>query len=104
MSNSKIQELACYVAGKRVAGNQRLSVHSPYDGRLVGTVVLAGRADTEAAIQSARSEGGPALTRYQRSAILDRARQLLEERREEFAQLITAESGLCIRETRYETG
>ena len=48
--------------------------------------------------------GGPALTRYQRSTLLERARQLLEARGEEFAQLMTAESGLCLRETRYETG
>ncbi len=103
MSQPPIHDFACYVAGKKVAGSKKLSVHSPYDNRLVGTVALARRADTEAAIQVALSNP-PTLTRYQRSAILDRTRQLLEERREEFAQLITAEAGLCIRETRYEVG
>jgi len=103
MNQPPIHDFACYVAGKKVGGAKKLPVHSPYNGRLVGTVALAGRADTEAAIQAALSNP-PTLTRYQRSTILDRTRQLLEERREEFAQLITAEAGLCIRETRYEVG
>ena len=45
-----------------------------------------------------------ALTRWQRHEILSNARALLGERAEEFAQLIRSESGLCIRETRYEVG
>ena len=44
------------------------------------------------------------LTRYERSRILNRTRELLEARREEFANLITQEAGLCLRETRYEVG
>src|SRR5213075_2879631 len=39
-----------------------------------------------------------------RSQILERARQLLETRSVEFARLIAGESGLCLRETRYEVG
>jgi putative phosphonoacetaldehyde dehydrogenase len=103
MNQTPLQDLACYVAGKKVAGSQKLSIQHPYDGRLVGKVALASRADTEAAIQAALSHR-PTLTRYQRSMILEKTRQLLEERREEFAQIITAEAGLCLRETRYETG
>lgn len=103
MNTPPVQDLACYVAGNKVTGSKKLSVHHPYDGRLVGSVVLASRADTEAAIQAALSHR-QTLTRYQRSMILEKTRQLLEERREEFAQIITAEAGLCIRETRYETG
>ena len=96
-------ELHCYVAGRKVESGNRLKVCSPYDQRLVGTVALAGAADTEAAIVGALAPGD-SLTRYRRSQILDRTRSLLEERREEFAQLITAEAGLCLRETRYEVG
>lgn len=100
---AKSLDLPCYVAGAPVADGERLEVRNPYNNQLVGSVALATRAHTEAAIQAARAGCAP-LTRYQRSAILDRARQLLESRREVFAQLITAESGLCIRDTRYETG
>ena len=96
-------ELHCLVAGRKIGSTNRLEVKSPYDGRLAGTVALAGKADTEAAITAAL-ELGATPTRYARSEVLDRARRLLEERREEFAQLILSESGLCLRETRYEVG
>jgi aldehyde dehydrogenase (NAD+) len=48
--------------------------------------------------------GGDPLTRYQRFEILDKARQLLLARADEFAHLIRRESGLCLRETQYEVG
>ncbi|HZT41730.1 MAG TPA: phosphonoacetaldehyde dehydrogenase [Chthonomonadaceae bacterium] len=95
--------LRCYVAGKPVDSDRTLSVQNPYDGTIVGTVALADRAVTEAAITTALTHP-VSLTRYQRYEILDRARRLLLERAETFARLITAESGLCLRETRYEVG
>ncbi len=96
-------DLCCYVAGQKVRSAKRHPVHFPYDGRLAGTAALAGRQDTESAIVSALNWKST-LTRFERSTILDRTRQLLEERAEEFARLITSESGLCLRETRYEVG
>ena len=96
-------DLSCFVAGKQITSERKLSVLNPYNGQRAGSVALAGRDHTEAAIKAALSAGEP-LTRFERSTILDRARQLLEERREEFARLITSESGLCIRETHYEVG
>lgn len=95
--------LTSYVAGKPVASTRTLDIRCPYDGRLAGTVTVASRGDVAAAID-ASLKPGENLTRHQRSDILDKARRLLEERREEFARLITSESGLCLRETRYEVG
>lgn len=95
--------LTGYIAGEPVQSGGKLVVKSPYDDRVAGTVTLAGREHTEAAITAAL-KGGAKLSRYDRFAILDKTRQLLEARKEEFAQLITAESGLCLRETRYEVG
>src|SRR5437867_7177774 len=100
---AKSLDLPCNVAGAPISGGGRLEIRNPYNNGVVGCVALATRAHTEAAIQATLA-GHAQLTRYQRSAILDRARQLFESRREEFAQLIMAESGLCIRDTRYETG
>lgn len=82
---------------------KELVVRSPYDGRTAGTVPLATREQVEAAINAALAPADP-LTRFERADILEKARGLLEARREEFARLITSESGLCIRETRYEVG
>src|SRR5881398_1356062 len=93
--------LSCYVAGKAITSGQQLVIKNPYNGEAVGSVALAGREQTDAAIVSALNWREP-LTRFQRSQILEKARQLLETRNAEFARLITAESGLCIRETRYE--
>ena len=81
----------------------QLVVRSPYTGETVGKVELAGRAEVEAAIVEALKPAEP-LTRFARAEILEKARLLLEKRREEFARLITSEAGLCIRETRYEVG
>jgi phosphonoacetaldehyde dehydrogenase len=96
-------DLSCYVAGRKAGSAKRHSVHFPFDGRLAGTVRLAGREDCEEAVAAALSAGTPP-NRFQRFAILDAARQALESRRDEFSRLITSESGLCLRETRYEVG
>ncbi len=94
---------SCYVAGKKIESEKTLEVRSPYDKRLVGTVALANASHAEQAIEAAL-KGGLKLTRYDRFSILDKARQLLIERSDEFAKIISAESGLAIREAIYETG
>lgn len=96
-------DLPCYVAGSAVESEKTLEVRSPYDNRLVGTVRLANITHVDQAIEAALL-GGQKLSRYDRYSILEKARQLLLERKEEFAQLISAESGLAISEARYEIG
>ncbi len=96
-------KLNCWVDGQPVISENVLTVHSPYDRRIVGSIPLADASHTELAIRTAL-KGGPRLTRYERYSILDKTRQLLMERKEEFAQTISAESGLAIKEGRYETG
>ena len=100
-SQSEPLHLQCYVAGKKIDSTHFLTVRNPYDGREVGRVAMAGSEHTAQAISLTRV-GQEELTRFQRSEILDRTRHLLEQRHEAFAQLMTAESGLCVRETRYE--
>ena len=100
---SESNNLSCYIAGKKIESSNSLEVRSPYDNRLVGTVALANASHTEEAI-AAGLAGGKKLTRYDRYLILDKTRQLLVERKEEFAKVISAESGLAIREAIYETG
>ena len=64
------------VAGIPVNSGQLLQIKSPYDGRTVGTVTMASPVDIERALSVAHA-GGPTLSRYQRFAILDKARLLL---------------------------
>ncbi|SDD00945.1 phosphonoacetaldehyde dehydrogenase [Niabella drilacis] len=96
-------ELSCYVAGQRVPQGATHTVLNPYNNEVVGIVHLAGAAEVEAAIK-APLKAHTSLSHYERFEILDRTRILLKERSEQFAQLITAESGLAIREARYEVG
>jgi phosphonoacetaldehyde dehydrogenase len=96
-------KLTCYLAGTPITSTSALTVKNPFNGHAAGSVALASRGDTDAAIGAALAFH-ETLTRYQRSQILEKAGRLLDARREEFARLITSESGLCLRETRYEVG
>ncbi len=97
------ESYSCYIAGEKAGSGDPLQVFHPYNDALVGEVPTVGVAEMETAIQKACSGGEP-LTRFERSEILDRARQILDSRKEEMARRITAESGLCLRESRYELG
>ena len=98
-----MQSLSSLVAGKPVAGRDVLTVRSPYDGSVSGTVVMAGQTDTDAAIAAVLGFRETP-SRHQRSEILEKTRIALESRREEFARIITSEAGLALREARYEVG
>ena len=95
--------LPSYLAGAALDGESSLDVHNPWNGELVGRVATVGTAVLDEAIRLHLQPAEP-LTRHERSGILFRVRDLLEARLEEIARLITAESGLCLRETRYEVG
>lgn len=96
-------DLPAWIAGSAVTTPDRITVAHPYDQSPVGTAALVSWSQAEAAIESSLA-GGPVLSRYERFQVLDRARTALEARREEFSLLVTAESGLCRRESRYEVG
>ena len=96
-------ELPSFIAGKPVNTSEQVEVFYPYTGELAGVVSSIGPAQAEEMVQQTLDRGDP-LTRYQRSEILITARTLLKERADEFAHLIRMESGLCMKETRYEVG
>ncbi|HEX5154909.1 MAG TPA: phosphonoacetaldehyde dehydrogenase [Parafilimonas sp.] len=102
-NNDAVLNLSCYIAGNPIKSHNVLEVRSPYDNRLVGIVTLADAKDANEAIE-AGLKGGRKLNRYERYAVLEKARTILMSRKEEIAQLISAESGLAIREARYEMG
>jgi acyl-CoA reductase-like NAD-dependent aldehyde dehydrogenase len=97
------QNKTSYVAGVPVLSEDCLRVNNPYNNRIAGTVTIAHQADAAAAIEQALI-GGQKLSRFERYTILEKTRQLLLERKEEFAQTISAESGLALREAQYEIG
>ncbi|MES3011032.1 MAG: phosphonoacetaldehyde dehydrogenase [Pseudomonadota bacterium] len=91
------------IGGERVARERTLDIVNPYSRERVGTVPLATVEDVRLACRIAQAYR-PTLTRYERSAILQRAATLLRARTEEASKLITLESGLCRKDSMYEIG
>lgn len=91
------------IAGEKVAGERHFDVHNPFTGAVVGTVPKATLAQVREAFAIAQGYQAT-LSRFERSNILNKAAALVRERTAEIAALITAESGLCLKDSRYEAG
>lgn len=89
------------IAGKPVTTDEVIEVFNPYDNSVVGTVPAARPEHVREAFARARAFK-PKLSRYERQQILLKTADLLAARREEIARLITAESGLCWKDSLYE--
>lgn len=98
-----IRHEAMRIAGRRVQTDERIEVFNPYSGAVVGTVP-AGRPEHVREAFAKAAAYKPRLSRYERQQILLRTAELLRDRKEDFARLITAESGLCWKDSLYEAG
>lgn len=98
-----IGEETMRIAGERVSADGAVEVLNPYNGEVVGTVPRGTAAHCRRAFEIAAAYR-PRLTRYERQKILLRTAELLTERRERIADLITRESGLCKKDSLYEVG
>ena len=93
-----------YVAGDWIDKDEKIPVVNPFDGEQLDTVPKGDVADVDAAITSA-ARGARVMAKvpgHERYRILKRAADLLEERREEHARIITLEEGKVITEARTE--
>ena len=93
------------IAGERIDGESglRIEVRYPYSNGVIGTVPRASRTQVAQAFEIAAAYQ-PKLSRYERQRILLRTGEILVSRREEIAELITLESGLCRKDSLYEVG
>jgi len=91
------------IGGEKLRTARCLDVFNPYNRERVGTVAMASLEDVRRAMDIAKAYV-PTLSRYERSAILNRAAALLRERTEQASDLITAESGLSKKDSVYEIG
>jgi putative phosphonoacetaldehyde dehydrogenase len=98
-----VRHEAMRIAGKRVETDSQIEVLNPYTGAVVGTVPAARPEHVREAFAKAKAFK-PKLTRYERQQILLKTADLLAARKEEFAKIITAESGLCWKDSLYEAG
>lgn len=95
-----------FIAGEWRDGKSRAPIFNPYDQSVVDDVPLADAADVEDAVRSAE-EGARVMEDmpyYKRSEIIQKAGELLLERKETIAELITQENGKTIGEARGEVG
>ena len=95
------------LAGRQVgaerSGDRVIAVHNPYTAEVIGTVPKATLQEVRDTFATAHAYV-PQLSRFERAAILNRAAALISQRLNDVAQLITAESGLCIKDALYEAG
>jgi len=91
------------IAGAFIDTDERVEVFNPYTNKVIGTVPAARSEHVRNAFAKAKAFKSK-LTRYERQKILLRTADLLAERKEQFARLITAESGLCWKDSLYEAG
>jgi putative phosphonoacetaldehyde dehydrogenase len=91
------------IAGAFVDTDERVEVFNPYTNKIIGTVPAARPEHVRDAFAKAKAFK-PKLTRYERQKILLRTADILADRKEQFARLITAESGLCWKDSLYEAG
>jgi putative phosphonoacetaldehyde dehydrogenase len=91
------------VAGRLVDAEERIDVYNPYTGKVVGTVPAASPSQVAEAFRIGNGYRSR-LSRYERQRILTRTAEILDKRRTEIACLITAESGLCLKDSLYEVG
>ena len=95
------------IAGESVGADRRgdraIAIRDPYSERTVGWVPKATVEEVRRAFDIARGYRAR-LTRHERARILDAAASLVRARSAEIAALITAESGLSLKDSTYEAG
>ena len=92
---------AMRIAGRLVNTDDVIEVRNPYDNALVGTVPAARAEHVRDAFAKAKAFK-PSLSRHQRQQILQRTAELLRDRKDSFARLISAETGLSWKDALYE--
>ncbi|TAL85346.1 MAG: phosphonoacetaldehyde dehydrogenase [Candidimonas sp.] len=89
------------IAGKLVNTDETIEVLNPYNNEVVGTIPAGRPEHVREAFARARAYR-PTLTRFERQRILQTTAEILRDRKDDFARLITAESGLCWKDSLYE--
>ncbi len=106
LSDSALFRQQCYINGNwaNAADGSVLDVTNPANGALLGTTPNMGATETRLAIEAAAAAlpGWRGMTAAERGVILRRWNDLILEHREDLAQLMTAEQGKPLAESRGE--
>jgi phosphonoacetaldehyde dehydrogenase len=91
------------IGGKKASADGVVPVHYPYTNEIIGTVP-AGRAEHAARAFEIAAGFKPKLTRYERQQILFKTAELIRQRRDALANLLTLELGISMKDSVYECG
>ncbi len=91
------------IGGRKVDTSDAIEVHYPYTNEVIGTVPAGSAEHAREAFEIA-AKYTPKLTRYERQQILFRAAELIRERRQSIAEVLTLELGICMQHALYEAG
>ena len=91
------------IAGRKADTKDRILVHYPYTGEIIGSVPAGTGEHAREAFAIAASYRS-SLTRYQRQVILLNVARIINERKRELAAIITAELGISLADSLYECG
>lgn len=93
---------AMRIGGRKVSAPDVIEVRYPYTNEVIGTVP-AGSADHAAEAFDIAARYRPSLSRHERQQILFRAAELVRQRREPIADVLTLELGISRQHALYET-
>ncbi|MEP7156714.1 MAG: phosphonoacetaldehyde dehydrogenase [Betaproteobacteria bacterium] len=107
MDGNNFRREGMRIAGKNIGserqGDRCIAVSNPFTGQQIGSIPKATIEEVRGAFESAAAYRSK-LTRFERANILDKAAAIVRSRTAEIAGVITAESGLCIKDSTYEVG
>ena len=102
-----IENWGLRIAGEKVgmdrSGDRCIRVFNPFTNRCIASVPKATLAEVRNTFEIAHAYK-PGLTRFERANVLNKTAVLVRERTAQIASLISAESGLCIKDATYEAG
>src|SRR5947199_2585682 len=91
------------IGGELVGSDRVIEVFNPYTGAVVGTVPKASADDVRRALSIGRRFKSK-LSRHDRYRICQRTSDLIRSRAAEISDLISAECGICKKDSLYEVG
>jgi phosphonoacetaldehyde dehydrogenase len=94
-------DLPTWIDGREVFGERQFEVRYPYTSEVIGSAPRLTREEV-AAILDRAAERRFDLSRHERAQILNRIADRLQAEEDDFATLITLESALALKDTRYE--
>jgi acyl-CoA reductase-like NAD-dependent aldehyde dehydrogenase len=101
--SEKVVSYGLYIDGQWIDKENNEQIFDKYNHELIGKVAIPDKENIDAAVKAAKKRFTEStLTPHQRYKILLKAAQIIEERKEDLASLITKESGNTIKESLVE--